>query len=178
MTEPIEDAPEAPLPDARRSRLSRVRGRGRIGAALSLIGLFLVAVGLEVRETDVGPPPPSAIPADAWASHRHRAATAPRWIEPPGTRTPDSRLLGGREPPFPPYALGGSPAEIVVRGVLANHVNEDNPRNRGERAYTDAPPDEIHPGQVGLRATGPYGVTFYQYPSSNVSLRTFSVIID
>ncbi len=66
-------------------------------------------------------------------------------------------------------------AQRVVAWVLEKHTDEDNPLNRNERAYGTKPPQELSPGQVGVVATGPAQVTFYQYPRAGAPLRTFSI---
>lgn len=68
-----------------------------------------------------------------------------------------------------------SPAEWVVRGVLAKHVDEDNPRNRNQRAYVRAGSEPLSAGQVGLSAISTNGVLFSQMPGPGGARRTFSI---
>lgn len=75
-------------------------------------------------------------------------------------------------------AAAVTPAEWVVRGVLAKHVDEDNPRNRNQRAYVAGGAGDIAVGQVGIQAVVPNRVLFTQYPGDGAPLRTFSIAVD
>ncbi|MFN7950190.1 MAG: VWA domain-containing protein [bacterium] len=59
----------------------------------------------------------------------------------------------------------------VVAWVLSKHRDEDNPLNRNQRAYVAKPPQELSPGQVGVVATAPGEITFFQYPHAGAPLR-------
>ncbi len=66
-----------------------------------------------------------------------------------------------------------------VECLLSHHTDEDNPRNRNQRAFTEAPITSAESCQVSLEAVGTNGIRFSQYvtPESTRS-RTFSVTIN
>jgi len=63
----------------------------------------------------------------------------------------------------------------VVDCALNKHLDEDNPRNRNQRAYTSAPSDSC---QVGLSTLSTNGVTFTQRAQTTGATRTFSIRVD
>ncbi|MFN7954204.1 MAG: prepilin-type N-terminal cleavage/methylation domain-containing protein [bacterium] len=69
----------------------------------------------------------------------------------------------------------------VVACVLAKHVDEDNPRNRNQRAFTTASDSNTPPSdtcQVGLVTVSSNGIVFTQTPQVNGVFRTFRVRLD
>ncbi len=63
----------------------------------------------------------------------------------------------------------------VVTCSLNKHVDEDNPRNRNQRAYTTTPTNSC---QVGLSSLSTNGVTFTQQATQTGATRTFSIAVD
>lgn len=66
-------------------------------------------------------------------------------------------------------------AEGVSRCLLRRHVDEDNPRNRNQAAYTVGPIDSC---QVRIEADGPRAIRFSQIPAAGAPLRTLVVRVD
>lgn len=82
------------------------------------------------------------------------------------------------EAPAPAEAYyGGTAAPEVVRLTVQKHQDEDNPRNRGQRAYTSAPITPADACQVRIEAAGADRLLFAQYPAADEPLRTFSIAI-
>ncbi len=76
--------------------------------------------------------------------------------------------------------LVGSNAGVLAC-VLAKHSDEDNPRNRNQKAFTTAsnsntPPQD--PCQVGLVAVSTNGIVFTQTPLVVGSFRTMRIRVD
>ena len=71
--------------------------------------------------------------------------------------------------------LCGDTADEVVSCILNNHTNEDNPRNRAQRAYTGDP--DPAPCQVSIQAGGEDSILFSQVPKEGLPVRTFSIVI-
>ncbi len=65
----------------------------------------------------------------------------------------------------------------MVRVAVDKHRDEDNPRNRTQRAYTSAPITPADACQVRIEALGADRLLFAQYPAADEPLRTFSVAI-
>ena len=65
----------------------------------------------------------------------------------------------------------------VVTCALNKHVDEDNPRNRNQRAYT-ATASVASTCQVGLATLSSNGVTFTQQANQAGTTRTFSIRVD
>ena len=63
----------------------------------------------------------------------------------------------------------------VITCVLAKHADEDNPRNRNQRAFTSAAPSTC---QVQLTTLSTNGVTFTQRPAVGGATRTFAVQVN
>ena len=83
-----------------------------------------------------------------------------------------------RETPAPSEAFyGGTAALEVVRLAVDKHQDEDNPRNRKQRAYTSAPITPADAWQVRIEAAGVDRLLFAQYPAADEPLRTFSIAI-
>ncbi len=70
----------------------------------------------------------------------------------------------------------GTSAE-VVKCLLSHHVDEDNPRNRNQKAYV-AGPGAGDSCQVSVSSLGQRGVLFEQVSSQGRSARTFHVMLD
>ncbi|MFN7953915.1 MAG: zinc-ribbon domain-containing protein [bacterium] len=65
--------------------------------------------------------------------------------------------------------------DAVVSCMMRTHADEDNPRNRNQRAYTTAPGDSC---QVQLSPLSSNGVTFSQIPNPSRPTRTFSIQVE
>lgn len=65
----------------------------------------------------------------------------------------------------------------IVQLAVDKHQDEDNPRNRAQRAYTSAPITPADACQVRIEAVGADRVLFAQYPAADEPLRTFSIAI-
>ena len=63
----------------------------------------------------------------------------------------------------------------VIACSLNKHQDEDNPRNRSQRAYTSAGPTTC---QVQLTTLSTNGVVFTQQPNQAGQTRTFSIRVD
>ena len=63
----------------------------------------------------------------------------------------------------------------VMTCALNKHTDEDNPRNRNQRAYTSG---GIATCQVQLATLSTNGVTFTQQANQSGSTRTFSIRVD
>ena len=63
----------------------------------------------------------------------------------------------------------------VITCVLNKHSEEDNPRNRNQRAFTSATPGNC---QVQLTTLSTNGVTFAQQPVAGGATRTFTVRVN
>lgn len=63
----------------------------------------------------------------------------------------------------------------VMNCALGKHVDEDNPRNRNQRAYTT---DASASCQVGLSTLSSNGITFTQVSNTGATTRTFSIRVD
>ncbi|MFN7953397.1 MAG: hypothetical protein U0610_16855 [bacterium] len=81
-------------------------------------------------------------------------------------------------PPAPRDAAALTPAQFVARGVVAKHVDEDNPLDRNQHAYVLGGPEDIVPAQVGLLPIGANRILFSQYPRVGAPLRTFSIAVN
>ncbi len=69
----------------------------------------------------------------------------------------------------------------VLACVLGKHTDEDNPRNRNQRAYTTAADSNSAPAdtcQVGLVTVSSNGIVFTQRPQQLSATRSFRVRID
>lgn len=88
----------------------------------------------------------------------------------------DAGLAGELQQPVD-NPLRGMTAPEIVRLAVNKHQDEDNPRNRAQRAYTSAPITPADACQVRIEAAGADQLLFAQYPVDDEPLRTFSVAI-
>ncbi|MFN7953390.1 MAG: hypothetical protein U0610_16820 [bacterium] len=63
----------------------------------------------------------------------------------------------------------------VIRCLLRRHVDEDNPRNRNQAAYTAGPIDSC---QVRVEADGPRAIRLSQIPLPGAPMRTLVVRVE
>lgn len=74
--------------------------------------------------------------------------------------------------------LVGSPADAIVRQVIAAHRDATNPLDPRQPAYVSVPPHTLSPGQVSIRVTGAREVTLYQIPAPGDLPRQFRIGVE